>query len=210
MRTPWHSRFSKKAAFPPEEQVGAATKGITAPRGGNSTPPPGAQPQEQPKADSVADELPGENEDEQGEFYGQGDLAQNGQKQPILDFTPCQWMAGRVVDGEIEAQPDAIVQTPSGTTLVSCELCRTCEWEKGCYGLDEDEAERIEDRTKRKMAAMSQGLGVDPAMPELLVAEKVARLKFSNEVDAERFLRRRGYTQTGAEYIIRLSKSVEA
>jgi len=209
MRTPWHHQFRKKAAFPPEEQAGAATKGITAPRGGNSTPPVGAQPQEQPKADSIADELPGENEDEQGEFYGQGDMAQNGQKQPVLDFTPCQWMAGRVTDGEVEASPDAVVQTASGATLVSCELCRQCEWEKGCYGLDDDEAEKIEERKTLKMAAMSRGLGVDPAMPELLVAEKIARLKFAHEEDADRFLRSRGYTAAGAEYIIRLSKSVE-
>jgi len=207
MSTPWHSRFSKKAAFPPEEQVGAATKGIAAPRQQGAAT--GQQPQETPKQDSVADELPGENEDEQAEFYGQGDMAQSGKKQTVYDFTPCQWMAGKVQDGEIEATPDSVVQTTSGTVLVSCELCRQCEWEKGCYGLDDDDAEKIEERKGLKMAAMAAGLGIDPAMPELLVAEKVARLKFANEVDAERFLRRRGYTQTGAEYIIRLSKSVE-
>ena len=207
MSTPWHHRFRKKAAFAPEEQVGAATKGTLAPPQGG--PSPGQQPQEQPKGDSIADELPGENEDEQGEFYGQGDMAQNGQKQPVFDFTPCQWMAGRVMDGEVEAAPDAVVQTATGMTLVSCELCRNCEWEKGCYGLDDDAGEKIEERNGLKQAAMARGLGVDPAMPELLVAEKIARLKFAREDDALRFLKGRGYTMDGAEYILRLSKSVE-
>jgi len=210
MRTttkPWHQHFIKQGAFPPEEQVSAATN-ANAPRK-PGTLPAGQQPQDAPKQDSIADELPGENEDEQGEFFGQGDMAQNGQKQPIFDFTPCQWMAGKVTDGEIPGEPDQVVQVPSGAVLVSCELCRTCEWEKGCYGFDEDEAEKVEERKTLKMAAMSRNLGVDVAMPELLVAEKVARLKFAREEDADRFLRSRGYTAAGAEYIIRLSKSVE-
>ena len=197
----------KKGAFPPEEQVSAATNANVAKKPG--TLPAGQQPQDSPKQDSIADELPGENEDEQGEFYGQGDMAQNGQKQPIFDFTPCQWMAGRVTDGEVPGEPDQIVQTPSGAVLVSCELCRTCEWEKGCYGFDEDEEEKVEERKTLKMAAMTRGLGVDPAMPELLVAEKIARLKFAREEDAHRFLRSRGFSNTGAEYVLRLSKTVE-
>lgn len=191
----WIDKFRKSAAGAPEEQPGAATNAQT----------PGVSPPDQ-KKDSLSEELPGENPDPEGEFYGQGDMAQTGKRQPILDYTPCQWMAQQLMQNEQGAPQGAIAQTREGQMLVSCEVCRSCEWEKGCYGYDDDGEEKIQERRVLKQAAVASGLGIDPAMPDILVAEKVARLKLASEEETVAHLRKCGYTVAGAEYILSMSK----
>lgn len=190
-------------AFPPEERVSAG-------QGGSEQGPTtdarqraeAVKPELQKKRDSVGDEMPGENPDEnEGQFNGQGDYAQRGEKQPILDYTPCKWGAQQLQElaesGAAEEQiPQmAIAQTAEGDILVSLEVCRQCEFEQGCYGLtDEHEENRL---------AKKQASGITPEMPEILVAEKIARLRMKED-DARMFLVKRGFSAPAAMGIMRL------
>lgn len=195
---------TKKAAvpsngpFPPEERVNGGQRGTEM--------SPAAKPELQKKRDSLSDEMPGENPDEQtGQFNGQGDYAQRGEKQPILDFTPCQWGAQQIQELAESGDPEqqipqfAVAQTAEGDVLVSLEVCRKCEFEQGCYGLtDEHEENRL---------AKKQATGITVEMPEILVAEKIARLNMKED-DARAFLVKRGFSAMATMGIMRLVDGV--
>lgn len=179
-------------SFRPEERTSATT-------GGGE---PGVN-QPQIKQDSVADEMPGENPDMiESEFSGPGDYSSQNLKQPLLDLTPCNWMAQQVLSGEFDGEglpQDAVAESRDGTMLVSVSLCHMCDFEKTCYGLSDAQDEN---RIRNKVAAVS------PEMPEILVAERLLRRKLASDQDAARLLVSSGFSPQAAGGVLRLMEGL--
>lgn len=176
-------------SFKPEERVSATT--------GGGEP---SSPQLQTKTDSVADEMPGENPDSpHGEFEGQGDYSRRGEKQPILDYTPCSWMAQQLMASGEPLPQGAVAETREGEVLVSVSVCHECEFEGGCYGMT---PEQEEGRMANKTAS-----GITREMPEILVAEKLARMKLGADQQLA-LLIGKGFTGGAAAGIMRLAEGI--
>lgn len=200
----WAKRFRKAAASTaPEEQPGPPNTGVPGPKGSPASAQAPAQDQRQ---DSTADELPGENPDPDGEFFGPGDMSQQGMKQPILDYTLCKWMGTQILSGGGPAPQAAVAQTREGDILVSLEVCHSCEHEPGCYGMDEDQQEK---RVALKEAMQKRAelvRGIDPAFSDAAVAGNLKMLKVASPRDGLDLLMSKGYTVNGASRIFELSK----
>lgn len=180
-------------SFRPEERVSATS--------GGGEP---SAPQLQNKQDSLSDEMPGENpEQAQSEFSGPGDYSSRGEKQPILDYTPCRWMAQQLMESGEALPQGAIAETPEGEQLVSVSICHGCMHEGSCYGLTDSQND---DRLINKESALrAHGFSAD--MPEHLVAEKIARMKLADDV-ACRLLVSKGFSAQATAGIMRLASGM--